>query len=108
MGGIIKKETRIVKKLKEKKVLYLIAILIVIWIILNIIAFLVGLVGGILFSWYGLATAVEYSSRGGYSTSIATRVFLALFAISVIIIVKTPSIVRNLKSKINEEKNKLI
>ena len=96
------------EKLKEKKALYLIVILIVIWIISKIIAFLVGVVGGILFSWYGLATAVGYSSSGGYSIDIGSKIFLALFVISIVIIVKTPSIVRNLKSKINEEKNKLI
>ena len=95
------------EKLKEKKVLYLIVILIVIWIISKIIAFLVGLVGGILFSWYGLAIAGDYSG-GGYSIDIGSKIILVLFVISVIIIVKTPSIVRNLKSEINEEKNKII
>lgn len=97
-----------IDKLKNKKILYLIAILLIIWIVFKIIAFLVGVVGGILYSWYGLATAVGYSSNGGYSNSIETKIFLVLFIISILIIVKTPSIVRTLKLKIVEEKNKMI
>lgn len=96
------------ENLKSKKLLHLIAILLIIWIVFNIIAFLVGVVGGILYSWYGLATAVGYSSSGGYDNAIETKIFLVLFIISIFVIVKTPSIVRALKLKIVEEKNKMI
>ena len=70
-----------IDKLKNKKILYLIAILLIIWIVFKIIAFLVGVVSGILYSWYGLATAVGYSSSGGYDNAIETKIFLVLFII---------------------------
>lgn len=83
-------------KLKNKKLLYLILALVGIWIVSKIIAFLVGVIGGILMVWYGLACISE------------SRIFIVLFVISILIIIKTPSIIRNLKVKISEEKNKMI
>ena len=83
-------------KLKSKKLLYLILALVGIWIASKLIAFLVGVIGGILIVWYGLACIPE------------SMIFIVLFVISIIIIIKTPSIIRNLKLKISEEKNKMI